>query len=90
MECDGKCGSFTVCPSKAPPSRRDNEPQCAAGRTMCGVPGASTGQPWKCVDVTTDPTTCKLSFRRYVTRLSYQQVVDVLRHVLSDTHPSLA
>ncbi|KAG1840665.1 hypothetical protein C8R48DRAFT_740264 [Suillus tomentosus] len=58
MECDGKCGPFTVCPSKAPPSRRDNEPQCAAGRTMCGVPGTSTGQPWKCVDITTDPTTC--------------------------------
>lgn len=58
MECDGKCGPFTVCPSKAPPSRRDNEPQCAAGRTMCGVPGTSTGQPWKCVDVTTDVTTC--------------------------------
>ncbi|KAG1764277.1 hypothetical protein EV702DRAFT_1205088 [Suillus placidus] len=58
MECDGKCGHFKECPSKAPPSRRGNEPQCAAGRTMCGIPGTSTGQPWKCVDVTTDPTTC--------------------------------
>ncbi|KAG2067564.1 hypothetical protein BDR04DRAFT_1158899 [Suillus decipiens] len=58
MECDGKCGHFKECLSKAPPSRRSHEPQCAAGRTMCGIPGTSTGQPWKCVDVKTDPTTC--------------------------------
>lgn len=57
-ECDGKCGHFKECPSRAPSSRRSNEPQCAAGRTMCGIPGTSTGQPWKCVDVKTDSTTC--------------------------------
>lgn len=57
-ECDGKCVQPDLCPSKAPPSRRSKEPHCAAGRTMCGIPGTSTGQPWKCIDVKTDPTTC--------------------------------
>ncbi|KAG2126936.1 hypothetical protein DEU56DRAFT_535067 [Suillus clintonianus] len=58
MECNGKCGHFKECPSEAPLSRRNSEPQCAAGRTMCGIPGTTTGQPWKCVDVKTDTTTC--------------------------------
>jgi hypothetical protein len=57
MECNGKCGHFKTCPSQAPASRRNNEPKCADGLTMCGC-GTSTGQPWKCVDVTTDPMNC--------------------------------
>ncbi|KAG1874993.1 hypothetical protein F4604DRAFT_1763545 [Suillus subluteus] len=57
MECDGKCGHFKQCPSKPAPSRRVNEPKCADGLTMCGVPD-TTGQPWKCVDVKTDVETC--------------------------------
>ncbi|KAJ8582422.1 hypothetical protein M405DRAFT_830709 [Rhizopogon salebrosus TDB-379] len=58
MECDGKCGHFKDCPSKAPLSRRTNEPQCDPGRTMCGIAGTSTGKAWQCVDVNTEPTTC--------------------------------
>ncbi|KAG1813531.1 uncharacterized protein BJ212DRAFT_1588579 [Suillus subaureus] len=57
MECGGKCGHFKECPSEAPLSRRNNDPKCANGLTMCGVT-TSTGQPWKCVDVKTDATTC--------------------------------
>ncbi|OAX43445.1 hypothetical protein K503DRAFT_853323 [Rhizopogon vinicolor AM-OR11-026] len=58
MECDGKCGHFERCPSKALLSRRSVEPQCALGLTMYGIAGTSTGQPWKCIDVNIDPTAC--------------------------------
>ncbi|KAG2035386.1 hypothetical protein BDR03DRAFT_525445 [Suillus americanus] len=57
MECDGKCGHFKKCPSKAPLSRRQNDPKCDGGRSMCGVTD-DTGRPWKCVDVKTDVETC--------------------------------
>ncbi|KAG2129552.1 uncharacterized protein EDB93DRAFT_115041 [Suillus bovinus] len=46
-ECNGQCVPSKDCPIKPPPSRRNNDPHCADGLTMCGVPGKSTGQPWK-------------------------------------------
>ncbi|KIJ62252.1 hypothetical protein HYDPIDRAFT_61617, partial [Hydnomerulius pinastri MD-312] len=57
--CDGVCGHFHMdCGKKAPLSRRQNDPKCAEGLTMCGVPEASWGQAYKCVDTTSDSLTC--------------------------------
>ncbi|KIJ16252.1 hypothetical protein PAXINDRAFT_99129 [Paxillus involutus ATCC 200175] len=57
--CDGKCGHYHLdCHKTAPPSRRQSEPKCAQGLTMCGVPDATWGQAYKCTDTTSDSFTC--------------------------------
>ncbi|KAF9240041.1 hypothetical protein BU15DRAFT_74269 [Melanogaster broomeanus] len=58
MVCDGKCGHFHLdCHKTAPPSRRQLDPKCGEGLTMCGVSGA-TGQAYKCTDTKSDSFTC--------------------------------
>lgn len=56
-ECDGKCG-HSDCSTTPPPSRRKNEPKCDRDLTMCGVPGATSGEAYKCTNVTSDSYTC--------------------------------
>ncbi|KAN0082598.1 hypothetical protein V8E55_008393 [Tylopilus felleus] len=58
-ECNGQCGDFhSNCTTMAPPSRRKNDPKCAQGRTLCGVPRATSGAAFQCTDVTCDSYTC--------------------------------
>lgn len=59
MQCDDKCGHYhSDCTTTPPPSRRQNEPKCSKDLTMCGVPDATSGQAYKCTNVTSDSYTC--------------------------------
>ncbi|KAG8221521.1 hypothetical protein J3R82DRAFT_1736 [Butyriboletus roseoflavus] len=59
MQCNDKCGHYhSDCTTTPPPSRRQNEPKCGKDLTMCGVPDATSGQAYKCTNVTSDSYTC--------------------------------
>lgn len=60
-ECNGKCGPFKACPSKAADHhKRDLLPSqinCPVGQTACGIIGRATGS-WECIDTQRDLESC--------------------------------
>jgi len=63
-ECGGKCGTYTICPSKTPYKRDVDEWKrdvlCDKGYTACGVLGHSKlAQAYECVDARNDLESCE-------------------------------
>jgi hypothetical protein len=70
-ECNGKCGSYSVCPSKTPSKRDANEwkknVRCNNGYTACGVLGYSKlTEAYECVDARDNLESCESDFPRAI------------------------
>ena len=60
-ECNGVCGNFPRgCSSQSPSKGKRDNPTCATGKTICGVPNGGNG--YDCVDIKGDAESCKSFF----------------------------